>query len=156
MSTKLAMAEVQAVTRRAAAEAAEAAEALVAAALMAEAEVVTAAAAAAAEVEAPLLRPQRASYDVATGAPSAASNQLASELPACIFELLEQMRMGKYKSRFAAEDVSETSMLCGMLELPEGAADLRFMLCELGMSVGHRERLVLTITRRGLVANSRS
>ena len=155
MSTKLAMAEVQAVTRRAAAEAAEAAEAFVAAALVAEAEVVTAAAAAA-EVEAPLLRPQQASHDVATGAPSAASNQLASELPACIFELLEQMRMGKYKSRFAAEDVSETSMLCGMLELPEGAADLRFMLCELGMSVGHRERLVLTITRRGLVANSRS
>ena len=38
-------------------------------------------------------------------------------------------------------------MLLSTLKLPQGAADLRVILTELGMSVGHREKLMLALAQ---------
>ena len=40
-------------------------------------------------------------------------------------------------------------MLLAMLELPDGKADLRAVLSDLGMSVGHREKLLLALLGGG-------
>ena len=46
------------------------------------------------------------------------------------------------------EDVTESAMLVATLRLgPSGAADLRVILSELGMSVGHREKLIQAVAQ---------
>ncbi len=49
-----------------------------------------------------------------------------------------------------AQDLTECAMFSAMLELESGAADLRAILREVGMSVGHRERVLLAFTTRAL------
>ena len=49
--------------------------------------------------------------------------------------------------RFKREDVIESAMLVATLRLPEGTADLRVILTELGMSVGHREKLIQAVAQ---------
>ena len=49
--------------------------------------------------------------------------------------------------RFKREDVIESAMLVATLRLPEGKEDLRVILTELGMSVGHREKLILAVAQ---------
>ena len=51
--------------------------------------------------------------------------------------------------RFVAEDLTETAMLLAIIELPDGKADLRAVLSDLGMSVGHREKLLLALLGGG-------
>ena len=48
-----------------------------------------------------------------------------------------------------AEDLTETAMLLAIIELPDGKADLRAVLSDLGMSVGHREKLLLALLGGG-------
>ena len=75
--------------------------------------------------------------------PGAAARVAA--LPSSSLALLESLGLGKYTTRFTTEDLTETSMLLAMLELPDGKADLRAVLSDLGMSVGHREKLLLAL-----------
>ena len=62
--------------------------------------------------------------------------------------LLDDLGLGKYRKRFLREDLTETTMFTAMLQLESGAADLRAILREVGMSVGHRERILLALTTR--------
>ena len=71
-------------------------------------------------------------------------------LPSSALTLLDELGLGKYKKRFAKEDVTETSMLVSTLKMAQGPADLRVILTELGMSVGHRERLMLAVAQGAL------
>ena len=71
---------------------------------------------------------------------------LPAPLPASCAELLAELGLGKYRRRFAKEDVLETSMLLAMLALPDGKAEVRAVLADLGMSVGHREKLMLALS----------
>jgi hypothetical protein len=75
-------------------------------------------------------------------------------LPASALELLGELGLAKYARRFSKEDLVETSMFVAMLGVPEGATDLRAILKEVGMTVGHRERLLLALTTRPLPAPS--
>ena len=52
------------------------------------------------------------------------------------------------RDRFVREDLTETAMFLSMLSLESGATDLRAILREVGMSLGHRERLLLALTTR--------
>lgn len=61
-------------------------------------------------------------------------------------EVLEMLGLSKYRRKFMKEDVVETSMLLAMLALPNGKAELRAVLADLGMTVGHRERLLLALS----------
>ena len=94
----------------------------------------------------------RASASAPAAVPSPASAlpllpASTGSLPASLLDLLDELGLGKYKKRFSKEDFTETSMLVAYLALPQGAADLRGVLGQdLGMSVGHREKLMLALT----------
>ena len=65
-------------------------------------------------------------------------------LPSSALELLDELGLGKYRKRFVREDLTEVAMFTAMLRLGEGgASDLRAILREVGMTLGHRERLLL-------------
>ena len=66
-------------------------------------------------------------------------------LPLSALALLDQLGLGKYRKRFVREDLTETAMFMAMLELERGADDLRAILKEVGMTVGHRERFLLAL-----------
>ena len=72
----------------------------------------------------------------------------SAPLPLSALALLDELRLAKYGKRFLAEDLTETTMFTAMLELESGASDLRAILREVGMSVGHRERMLLALTTR--------
>ena len=84
--------------------------------------------------------------DAPPAAPAAASGPPPPPLPASALSLLDELGLGKYKKRFSREDVTETAMLLSTLRLPQGPQDLRVILTELGMSVGHREKLILAVS----------
>ena len=96
--------------------------------------------------------PTRAPAPAPAAAPSPAAAlpllpASTGSLPASLLDLLDELGLGKYKKRFAKEDFTETSMLLAYIALPQGAADLRGVLGQdLGMSVGHREKLMLALT----------
>ena len=70
-------------------------------------------------------------------------------LPSSALELLDELGLGKYRKRFVREDLTEVAMFTAMLRLGEGgASDLRAILREVGMTLGHRERLLLALTTR--------
>ena len=70
-------------------------------------------------------------------------------LPLSALALLDELNLGKYRKRFIKEDLTECAMFVAMLEMGErGANDLRQILREVGMSVGHRERMLLALTSR--------
>ena len=71
-------------------------------------------------------------------ASAAAAAARVAALPSSSPELLESLGLSKYAARFVAEDLTETAMLLAIIELPDGKADLRAVLSDLGMSVGHR------------------
>ena len=70
-------------------------------------------------------------------------------LPASALDLLDELQLGKYKQRFVREDLTDVAMFASMLQLGEsGAADLRTILREVGMTLGHRERMLLALSTR--------
>ena len=70
-------------------------------------------------------------------------------LPASALDLLDELQLGKYKQRFVREDLTDVAMFTSMLQLGEsGAADLRTILREVGMTLGHRERMLLALSTR--------
>ena len=82
-------------------------------------------------------------------ASAAAAAARVAALPSSSPELLESLGLSKYAARFVAEDLTETAMLLAIIELPDGKADLRAVLSDLGMSVGHREKLLLALLGGG-------
>ena len=80
---------------------------------------------------------------------AAAAAARVAALPSSSPELLESLGLSKYAARFVAEDLTETAMLLAIIELPDGKADLRAVLSDLGMSVGHREKLLLALLGGG-------
>ena len=70
-------------------------------------------------------------------------------LPVSVLDLLVELNLGKYRQRFEKEDLTEVATLLTMLKSGEaGADDLRNTLREAGMTLGHRERVVLALTTR--------
>ena len=70
-------------------------------------------------------------------------------LPTSALKLLDELNLAKYKKKFRHEDLTEVSMFLAMLEVgAHGAADLRAILREVGMSLGHREKVLLALTTR--------
>ena len=70
-------------------------------------------------------------------------------LPTSALKLLDELNLAKYKKRFRHEDLTEVSMFLAMLEVgANGTADLRAILREVGMSLGHREKVLLALTTR--------
>ena len=82
-------------------------------------------------------------------ASAAAAAARVAALPSSSPELLDSLGLSKYAARFVAEDLTETAMLLAIIELPDGKADLRAVLSDLGMSVGHREKLLLALLGGG-------
>ena len=70
-------------------------------------------------------------------------------LPLSTLDLLDELGLAKYRKRFVREDLPEVTMCTAMLNLGEsGSSDLRTILREVGMTLGHRERLLLALTTR--------
>ena len=66
-----------------------------------------------------------------------------------VLKLLDELNLAKYKKKFRHEDLTEVSMFLAMLEVgANGTADLRAILREVGMSLGHREKVLLALTTR--------
>ena len=91
----------------------------------------------------------------ATGAADGGAHAGAPEyvgegpLPTSALKLLDELNLAKYKKKFRHEDLTEVSMFLAMLEVgANGTADLRAILREVGMSLGHREKVLLALTTR--------
>ena len=72
----------------------------------------------------------------------------AAPLPKSALVLLDELGLAQYEQAFRSEDLTETIVFTAMLNRDYGAADLRDILSEIGMSVGHRERVMLALTTR--------
>ena len=101
----------------------------------------------AAAISTPLPSSSATSVDRGTPA-SVGPKPRADPLPTSALVLLEELGLAKYHKSFLREDLTETSMFTAMLHLDSGPNDLRAILREVGVSVGHRERLLLALTTR--------
>ena len=69
-------------------------------------------------------------------------------LPLSALSLLDELGLGEYKQRFLSEDLTETTMFTAMVQSREGAQDLRAILKEVGLSIGHSQRVLTALTTR--------
>ena len=78
----------------------------------------------------------------------ASPSPLSGPLPLSALSLLDELGLGKYKQRFLSEDLTETTMFTAMVQSREGAQDLRAILKEVGLSIGHSQRVLTALTTR--------